>query len=84
MIKTARNDQRKEQISKIQLSRDDFNTFTSLQILGLLCLRNDIQVELHLSIFPANLLHIQYINIPDLKKSKNKQISKAKKKKRDN
>lgn len=84
MIKTARNDQRKEQISKIQLCRDDFNTFTSLQILGLLCLRNDIQVELHLSIFPANLLHIQYINIPDLKKSKNKQISKPKKKKRDN
>ncbi|OMJ79449.1 hypothetical protein SteCoe_20551 [Stentor coeruleus] len=84
MIKTARNDQRKEQISKIQLSRDDFNTFTSLQILGLLCLRNDIQVELHLSIFPANLLHIQYINIPDLKKSKNRQISKPKKKKRDN
>jgi hypothetical protein len=72
MIKTARNDQRKEQISKIQLSREDFNSFTSLQVLGLLCLRNDIQVELHLAVFPANLLHVQHTNATDLQKAKNK------------
>ena len=73
MIKTARNDQRKQQISKIQLSKEDFENFTSLQILGLLCLRNDIQVELHLAVFPANLLHIQYNGFNELKKSKTKQ-----------
>ena len=70
MIKTARNDQRKEQISKIHLTEQDFNSFTSLQILGLLCLRNDIQVKLHLAIFPANLLHINYNDSSELKKKK--------------
>ena len=72
MLKTARNNQRKEQISKIQLSQEDFDSFTSLQVLGLLCLRNDIQVELHLAVFPANLLHVQHSNIAELQKSKNK------------
>jgi hypothetical protein len=70
MIKTARNDQRKQQISNIQLTIQDFNSFTSLQILGLICLRNDIQVELHYGVFPANLLHIQYNNAKQIKKSK--------------
>ena len=81
MIKTARNDQKRQQISQIKLTKEDFQSFTSLQILGLLCLRKDIQVELHYAVFPANLLHIQYINASELKKSKTKKKLSTMKKK---
>lgn len=79
MVKSAKVDQRRLQISKIQLTKDDFSNFTSLQVLGLLCLRSDIQVELHLSVFPANLLHIQHYFSVDLNKPESKKPLKSKK-----
>jgi len=78
MIKTAKYDQRKEQISNIQLSQREFYNFTSLQVLGLLCLRNDIQVEIHLAVFPANLMHVQFNGATELRKVKNMKKSKEK------
>lgn len=78
MIKTAKYDQRKEQITNIQLSKDEFFGFSSLQVLGLLCLRNDIQVELHLAVFPANLMHIKHNGASELKKVKNMKKNKEK------
>ena len=77
MIKTAKYDQRKEQISSIKLRQDEFFNFTSLQVLGLLCLRNDIQVEIHLAVFPANLMHVSHNSIAELKKSQSSKKNKV-------
>jgi hypothetical protein len=69
MIKTAKYEQRKQQISSIKLTQEEFFNFSSLQVLGLLCLRNDIQVDIHLAVFPANLMHVSHNSISELKKS---------------
>lgn len=57
MKRTARDKSRMEQISNIHVDWDDFKKFSSLQLLGIICMRNDLQDLLHKKVFPADVLH---------------------------
>ncbi|CAG9310218.1 unnamed protein product [Blepharisma stoltei] len=58
MMRTARDETRNQQLSKLKLPWKDFHDFSTLQLMGLLCMRTDILMMLHQTVFPANVLHL--------------------------
>jgi hypothetical protein len=58
LIRSARANSRKQQISNLGIKWSDFSSFNGLQIIGLLNIREDVLRDLHKEVFPANLLHL--------------------------
>lgn len=58
LLRSARANSRKHQISSLGIKWSDFSSFNGLQIIGLLSIREDVLRDLHNEVFPANLLHL--------------------------
>ena len=58
MIRTAKEERRQQQLAALEISLDQLRNYAPMQLMGLLSLRPDVISELHIKVFPANLMRV--------------------------